>query len=378
MLEKKFRILILSASLFVLHSCGTYRVNKTSEFVKIADLKSLNGNYIARSKVTKSNKNLSSLLQNFNINDEKADFVNLTFKEPDTVKLTYLADSKSGTLERELILKGVRKSKFLEIYFSKQQSFLPLIYSTINVRRIRIGQDKNGELLIMDFFDNSGNFLVFGAGSSSERACHYSKSDKYMGLLPTFINGKWGFSNSKKELVIAPKYDFVYAFNNNTAKVKRNGKWGIIDPDGTEIIPLEFDAITADYLYNKQPIYLVEKNNKKGIIDLLGKEIVPTLYDEIDRLYYPEFRLKLGDKYGFGTNEKVIIPAIYSEVDWFGTSDYVVAKRKGNIYLVDKEGFEYETELYQLKEVLFKNQTHQYKPILSSKRKINFDEQFSN
>ncbi len=369
------KILLLTLLFFAIYSCGTYRINKTSDFVKLADLQVLNGNYIGKSEITSKNKNTNYILQNFNINNEKADFVQLTFQEPNAVKLNYLVDSDKGTEAKEIILKGERKEQFLEIYFSKKQSFIPLIYSLIDVSRIRIGQDKNGDLLIKDFYDRSGNILFFGAGASDERSCNYKKVEQYTNLYPTFTNDKWGYSNSKKEIVISPKYDFAYVFKNNAAKVKLNNKWGLINAEGLEICPIIYDVLTSDYIYQSQPIYLVEKNGKKGMLDLNGKEIIPVIYDYIDRLYSPEFRLKVGDKYGFATKEKIIIPAIYDEVESFESSEYVVAKKNGNIYLVDKQGFEYETGLYKLKDVLFKNQTHYYKPILSSKRKINFDEQ---
>ena len=361
----------------MLHSCGTYRINKTAAFTKLTDLQTLSGTYIGKSEASSKNKNVSYLLKNFNIDSEKADFVNLIFEEPNIVKLNYLVDSKEGTLQRELLLKGERKEQFLEIYFSKQQSFVPLLYSKVNIKRIRIGQDKDGDLLIMDFYDYSGNFLFFGAGSDFEKACHYTKFDNQIGLFPVFKNGKWGFINGEKEEIIIAKYDFAYAFANNAAKVKLNNKWGLIDSSGREIAPIVYDVLTSDYIFQKQPIYLVEKNNKKGILDIQGNEIIPTVYDSIDRLYSPEFRLKLGDKFGLATKEKIIIPAIYDEVEYFGNSPYVVAKKNENIYLVDKEGFEYKTEVAPLKDVLFKSQTHYYKPILTSKRKINLDEQFS-
>lgn len=377
-MKSKYNFLILSLTLFLIYSCGTYRINKTSDFVPLTDLQKLNGKYIALSERTNKNKNISYLLQNFNIDKEKADFANLTFTEPNKVRLNYIVDSKEGSIEKEIVLEGTRKKKFLQIYFSKEQSFIPLIYSKINVQRIRIGQDKNGELLIMSFYDRSGNFLFLGAGSSSESANLFKKSTNYTGLTPFFIDKKWGFANAKKEIVVQPKYDFVYLFNHNAAKVKLDNKWGLIDPSGKEITLLEYDAIKPDFIYQKHPVFLVEKNNKIGMLDTLGHQMVPPIYDKIDRLYNAQFRIKLGDKYGFATKEKITIPAIYNEVEWFSTEGYAVAKRNNTTYLVDTEGYEYETELYSQTEIMFKGQTHRYKPVLASRRKVSFDEQFTN
>ncbi len=373
----KIKYIFFTLSLLLIYSCGTYRINKTSGFVPLTDLQQLNGKYITQSQLTNKNKNLSYLLQHFNINNEKADFANLTFEEPNQVKLDYIVDSKEGAVEKKIVLEGSRKKKYLEIYFSKEQSFIPLLYSKINVQRIRIGKDKNGELLIMNFYDRSGNVLFLGAGSSFERGSHFKKSIHYTGLMPVCVDKKWGYVNAENEIVIPAKYDFVYLFNHNAAKVKLDNKWGLITASGTEIASLEYDVIKSDFIYQKYPIYLVEKNTKMGMLDTLGHQIVPPIYDKIDRLYNAQFRIKYGDNYGFGTKEKIIIPAIYSDVEWFSTEGYVVAKRNNTTYLVDLEGFEYETELYNLHEIMFKNQTHRYKPILASKRKINFEEQFA-
>lgn len=375
-MKLKSKIFILFASIFLFYSCGTYRINKTSDFEKISDWKKLEGSYLAKSEVSKKYKNQTTLLRMFSNLKEVADFVTIDFETPKKVRLTYLLETTEGIIKKESVFEGERKGKFFEIYFSKQQFFIPLLYSNVNIARIRVGQDKNGDLLIKNFYDRSGNILFFGAGGSAEFTYRFVKSNQYSGLFPINVNEKWGFSNANKEIVITPKYDFVYLFNHNSAKVKKGGKWGLINQIGEEITPLVYDTINLLYIHQKTPVYFVDKDNKKGILDTLGNVILPVIYDEIDRLYEPQLRIRIGDKYGLATKEKLLVPAIYSEVQWFRSNDYVEVTRNNKIYLLDKEGFEYQTELYSTKEYLLNSQNSKYKPILATKRRVNFDEQF--
>lgn len=56
------------------------------------------------------------------------------------------------------------------------------------------------------------------------------------GLAAVKRNKKWGFINSKRELVIDCKYDEVRSFSENMACVKKYGSWGAIDMHGNERI----------------------------------------------------------------------------------------------------------------------------------------------
>ncbi len=78
-------------------------------------------------------------------------------------------------------------------------------------------------------------------------------------------------------------YDEIwdFDFNNMTwAKVKLDDKYGFIDTNGKEVVPLIYDEV---YEFNKFKTdwMLVEQDNKLGFIDTNGKEVVPLIYDEV-------------------------------------------------------------------------------------------------
>lgn len=159
------------------------------------------------------------------------------------------------------------------------------------------------------------------------------------GLAAVRINEKWGYINSLGSTVIPFQYDWVssfgeFGFDENIAVVKNNidknkipmftacpswlinkrgekitpkygiifpiekklsivndgvnfesigknfaisdGKWGVINKKGKEIIPCEYDLI---YPF-RDVITFVQKNGKWGVVNEKGKLIIPCIYDK--------------------------------------------------------------------------------------------------
>lgn len=121
-------------------------------------------------------------------------------------------------------------------------------------------------------------------------------------------NGNWGYINSEAELVIDHLYDNAYPFKNGKAKVMLRGKWGIINNKGASVVPPIYNDVDMD-----GSIYLVKKGTKWGWIDKDGKELVPIRFSDA----YPFngnklAAARLGEKWGFINGYgKFVIPAIY-------------------------------------------------------------------
>ena len=55
---------------------------------------------------------------------------------------------------------------------------------------------------------------------------------------------KWGIRTVKDQIVIIPTYEDIQPWTEEAAKVKSNGKWGVIGlPGGNIIIALDYDFI---------------------------------------------------------------------------------------------------------------------------------------
>lgn len=97
--------------------------------------------------------------------------------------------------------------------------------------------------------------------------------------------GKWGFADRYGNIMIETKFDYVYPFQNNVARVfsgsltsigwPAEGKYGYIDRKGNIIIPAEFDYA---YDFNNYGQAIVENNLKSGVIDINGNTVIDSIY----------------------------------------------------------------------------------------------------
>jgi hypothetical protein len=112
------------------------------------------------------------------------------------------------------------------------------------------------------FVDSTGTFLFnkqfWGVSSFSE------------GLAPIIQNGKWGFINTKGEMVIPCIYDGAGNFSEGLASVEQNGKCGSINTKGEVVLPCIYDRV-RDF---SEGLAFVEQNGIWSVINTEGKVIV--------------------------------------------------------------------------------------------------------
>ena len=109
------------------------------------------------------------------------------------------------------------------------------------------------------------------------------------------LNGKYGLVDETGKEIVECKYDSISRrFSEGLADVCLNGKWGFIDKTGKEIIECKYDKTTR---FN-EGLALVELNGKCGLINKNGKEVVECKYDNLwhSKSFYA---VKLNDKWGF-------------------------------------------------------------------------------
>jgi hypothetical protein len=96
-----------------------------------------------------------------------------------------------------------------------------------------------------------------------------------------YKNGKYGLMDDDKNIIIHPKYDFLFNFHNGFARYKLNKKYGFIDKNENEIIPPKYD-----YLWDfKNGFAKYELNKKYGIIDANGIELTKPLFNFYETHY---------------------------------------------------------------------------------------------
>lgn len=117
------------------------------------------------------------------------------------------------------------------------------------------------------------------------------------------INNKWGFIDSKGELVIDYQYDEVEEFSKfGVAIVTEKTNAYLIDYDGKKLIE-DCDSIHLN-LFNGT--YITMKNNLKGIVDKYGEVVESPKFEAFGASYDDVLTVKYQGKWGNWENGKFI------------------------------------------------------------------------
>ena len=172
-----------------------------------------------------------------------------------------------------------------------------------------------------------------------------------------FKDNKWGVIDSNGDTVIDPSYKEMIVVPNNKSAVfictydvnyeTGEYKTKVLNQKNEEIFT-EYDKVEAiqnkdnnNNLWYEENVLKVEKNGKFGIINLAGKEILPVEYDEISPTLEIKnsYKIKKDNKYGIANAEgKVVIEPLYSDIDVIGEdnkSGYIVKDEKGKYGVID-------------------------------------------
>lgn len=172
--------------------------------------------------------------------------------------------------------------------------------------------------------------------------------------------------NNKNEEILT-QYEQIEAISNKDAnnniwyedkvlRVKKDGKYGVIDLTGKELTPCQYDEIVA--VEGIKSTLKVTKDGKVGVIDSEGKEILTTQYTEVTNLGKDNkegFIIKGEDeKFGIVSySNQMILEAKYDEIIKIYGNDMYVVKQAGKQILVKRDGTEVLTTGFdEIKEIL--------------------------
>lgn len=124
------------------------------------------------------------------------------------------------------------------------------------------------------------------------------------------------------------------------ALVRLRGKYGFIDKEGKEVVPLIYDDIedeTKESGWYKTCMFLAVKRNQKwGLIDSNHNIIAPCVYDKIENFYESQYMhwAKRDGKYGtIDQAGNIAIPFEYEDIQ-----HYFFLEDKGSPIYVKKAG----------------------------------------
>ena len=157
--------------------------------------------------------------------------------------------------------------------------------------------------------------------------------------------------NDKNEEIFK-EYDKIEAIQNtdksgnliyeqNVLKVQKDGKYGLIDFDGKEVISMDYQDITA--ISGIENSFKVKKDNKCGIVDSEGKTVIQAQYADIDILGKDNksgFIVKNDNgKYGIvDYSNTQVLESKYDSIEKVHGNDMYVVTVNGKQKIVNKQG----------------------------------------
>lgn len=140
--------------------------------------------------------------------------------------------------------------------------------------------------------------------------------------------------NPEKPIFACYKGDDVKILNENKEEIFTKYE---------RVEPIRLQNIASDLMYEKS-VLKYEDNGKFGIIDLEGKEILKAKYDEIEGLPYKEgeFIVKEEDKYGVinmngktlvnSKYDNIAVDAYYTQEDGYKNAGYIISNKTDEGY----------------------------------------------
>lgn len=127
----------------------------------------------------------------------------------------------------------------------------------------------------------------------------------------------------------------IIAQQNILIPAKYNNTWGATDINHNEVIPFSYSKVSF-YSFG---YYLVENNGKKGLYNSEGKQILSTIYDAIKPLNEYRFQVYKNRKTGIVTTyDKEIIPIRFSTIVSYKLRNAYIVSYLGNYALYNTEG----------------------------------------
>ncbi|CAM3618982.1 hypothetical protein FSS13T_17660 [Flavobacterium saliperosum S13] len=142
-------------------------------------------------------------------------------------------------------------------------------------------------------------------------------------------NGKYGLLNETSQTLVAPMvYDEILQFFESRIhlyySVRKGKKFGLINEEGKEIIPIKYDALSVDFAdydaedrNDEKYRIVVAKGTKMGTVNLKNETILPFEYTHLQRIsgWQELYKAKKRNKYQIiDKNGKPINPNFFDEV----------------------------------------------------------------
>lgn len=152
------------------------------------------------------------------------------------------------------------------------------------VGKIKKGYDEEGNLSyknLQGFIDNKGRLVIPVEHEANDTGMDTDYKSFSEGLVAVYRNGKYGYMNKQRELIIPYQYQSAEAFQDGLAVVSLKEKYGAIDQSGKTIVPFKFNFLHS---YSDGLAQYTESNHwnngsQYGFVDTNGNISIKAKWD---------------------------------------------------------------------------------------------------
>ena len=205
---------------------------------------------------------------------------------------------------------------------------------------------------------NNKNEQIFTSYSKIEALENYDKSKNMWfeeDVLKVEKDGKWGLINLSGNEIINPQYDNIETLKGikNSLIVEKNALVGLVNNKGVKILDTVYTKIMAlgnDY---KEGFITIDEEGKYGVSSFSGKQILENKYEKIDAIYSENYFVvrENGKQKLLNSKGDVILDNGYDEISQIATLG-IIFKENNKFGLMDFErNILIEPKYQELKEI---------------------------
>ena len=152
-------------------------------------------------------------------------------------------------------------------------------------------------------------------------------------------NDKKALYSKEKNRLTAYKFDSIFSFQNlgstEAAIISVSNLWGLLKPDGTYLVPPEYDAINEFV----NGFAIITKDGQYGFINTKGELVVEPQFEDVSSFNEGLAIAKHNGFYGFiHPNGRFVIPAKFDHVKPFNEAGHAVVTLDDRKGIIQKNG----------------------------------------
>lgn len=174
-------------------------------------------------------------------------------------------------------------------------------------------------------------------------------------ILKVQKNGKYGLIDIDGKEILSPQFDKIDTLKGleNSILVQKDGQYGLVNKSGATIIDTKYSKIKKFDNDYKHGYITVDSNNKYGLVSYAGSQILDNKYERIDQIYGENYYVieEQGKQKLINANGEQIIQDGYDKITQIN-SDGIVFIKDGKYGFMQYDGnVKISPEYQELKEI---------------------------